>query len=147
MLTSAVMKAVRGVATRLLIEKQSGVEGGGLPVSHLVSLVTVGGSVDLECTSEVERDEWWLTFDWLIYQWNLRGGGGEEGVQLRGVEGRRPTWLGGLVGLYEQQERMLRHAKVKGGSEGVGGEGGEGGRGGGTAGSGGGAAEGGRGVE
>ena len=118
--SSSIMKTSRGLSTRSLIEKQTMLTestGALLPATHLVSLCTPAVTLDLECASEVERDEWWLTFDWLIQQWSSltedKAGPDALGTTVVASEARKGSWLGGLVGLYEQQERMLRHAKLK----------------------------------
>lgn len=66
---SAITKIVRGVSTRSLIQRS--VDGGEVFIEeHLLSICTHEGSIDIECCSETERDEWFLIFDFLLYWWN-----------------------------------------------------------------------------
>ena len=128
-LCTSISKLSRGVGTRSLIEKQSAlVDSGasaGLPASRLLSLSTPSAVLDLECCGEAERDEWWLTFDWLLWTWNQRRLNAAAAIapvhsaqppasrRSQAAEGRKGTWLGGVVGLFEQQERLLRHARQR----------------------------------
>ena len=131
-LCSSIIKLSRGLGTRSLIEKQTAMSESGsgllLPASQLLSLSTPTVVLDLECCGESERDEWWLTFDWLLWTWNQRrilsqqagAAGATAGAVQKagsraaaGAEARKGSWLGGVVGLFEQQERLLRHDRQK----------------------------------
>jgi len=79
--------------------------------------------LDLECVSESERDEWWLTFDFLLEYWNQwrrqQSDATNSPLQSQPVkpptlppQGRRGSWLGAVVGLYEQHDRMSRQTQT-----------------------------------
>ena len=129
-LASSLCRVTKGLSTKSFIQKQSELgERAQLDAGLLLSLCSPTVALDLECVSESERDEWWLTFDFLLEYWNQwrrqqtdatnspLSLSSQSPAKLPTIppRGRRGSWLGAVVGLYEQHDRMARqsHKKVE----------------------------------
>ena len=127
LLASSLCRVTKGLSTKSFIQKQSELsESAQLNSGLLLSLCSPTVALDLECVSESERDEWWLTFDFLLEYWNswrrqqtdannspLASSQQRARPPTLPPQGRRGSWLGAVVGLYEQHDRMARQTQKK----------------------------------
>ena len=127
-LASSLHRVTKGLSTKSFIAKQTELgEHAQAPLNAglLLSLCSPTVALDLECVSEVERDEWFLTFDFLLEYWNQwRRQNADSPLSLSAqpalpapptlpAHNRRGSWLGAVVGLYEQHDRLARQSQGK----------------------------------
>ena len=126
-LASSLCRVTKGLSTKSFIQRQSELseaESAQLDGGLLLSLCSPTVVLDLECVSESERDEWWLTFDFLLEYWNQwrrqQADATNSPLQAQTSkpptlppQGRRGSWLGAVVGLYEQHDRMTRQSQLR----------------------------------